>query len=245
MSYVLSIMILLFEIGIFVRVSSIFLKKDKVSEATIRNISTFFAIFLFILSLTLTFTPAFCIFVGLIPIILLFIYKNKNFKHRKLFRNQELQFVRSLILQISSGSSVIDAIEKELKKLDPLFSTQIQCFVTFRQHFQAIKTSSLLIELEILLNNLINNPVNATEKLKSYENKLQIEHDFRHRSGQALLGVKIQAAIMLLIYICAFIYTITFYDFSKNQQIILISLTLFLTGFVWILLLGKKIKWKV
>ncbi|MCB0390233.1 MAG: hypothetical protein KDD58_03025, partial [Bdellovibrionales bacterium] len=61
---------------------------------------------------------------------------------------------------------MIDAIEKELKKLDPLFSTQIQCFVTFRQHFQAIKTSSLLIELEILLNNLINNPVNATEKLK-------------------------------------------------------------------------------
>ena len=177
--------------------SFFFLKKDLVSIDVIKKIGGLFAFVLTIFSLLFLFNPLISLFLALIPLILLLIYtKFSQFKRKQQFLTIELHFVRSLGLQISSGVSVVDAIEKECEKGDKDFAQIINDFVTFRQHSSAEESSLELKQLTNLLLNLIDSPLNATEKIKAYEEKLQIEHDFRRRSGQALLGVRIQAMVI-------------------------------------------------
>lgn len=183
---------------------------------------------------------------AVMPSLVLVIYTQVvSYNRNKQLSLLKIRFFRDISLKISTGMSLLDAIESICHNSNNFLYKKIRHHVTFRQHFNKSEIDKSCFEVIDFIKNALDSPVNIREKLNAYEEKLFIEHDFRRRSGQALLGVRIQAAIMCLLYFFAFIYTLSFYDFEKNKILILVSLILFVFGLIWLTKIGGKIRWKV
>ena len=237
----LVVMIYLFGFGTFVRLSNLIFQTDS-EKKIIRQIHiTAFSAFLFSLYLFEA-KPLIALVVAAFPSFTLLFY-NKLQKHLFLEKKTlfQLRFVRNVRLKIFAGGSLLEAIELEENK----WQKSLHRHVTFTQHLRSDKGFRPADNLFEFISPIIELPVNAVEKLKLYEEKLLIEHDFRRRSGQALLGIRIQAVVMTLLYIAALTYVLITYGFEKNKEAILLSGFLYFLGTVWLQSIGRKIKWKV
>lgn len=246
---VLEMAFFLFGIGIFLRFSTILMGRSQQSDIHIRLLHKFYLAFSIMISIffpmTLTFAFFFNLFVWSFLLIFIFFVKNKR---QRQFYNFEIQFIRKLFLKISSGKSIVDALQAHLQKDGSdfeEFNNEVAKLVTFRQQTEGVKTRKSELRTVYWVKNIVDNPVNTLEKLKSIEEKLQIEHDFRRKSGQALLGVRMQALIMAVIYILALVFILLFFGMPKSIYPLVFSLTLFGMGMLWVLKIGKVIKWKV
>lgn len=82
------------------------------------------------------------------------------------------------------------------------------------------------------------------EQLQSFREGLRIRHNLRHKSRQVTQQIRAQALIAVFIFFI-FLY-ISFKNFGLHNHlpVLLISSTLFFSGFLLIFKLGGRIRWK-
>lgn len=245
----LVVITIVFGFFINIRILRISVEKKLFSKKICQLYLMFYFFILIFQNLFFVVSPAKSLGIGLsMALVILFASKWKMIKQVNDFYLLEMRLIKGTHLKISSGKSLVDALSEQMGLIDDRFFEFRDClseFVSFRQQNLPELSNPRQNRLMVWVVDLVFNPVNAREKLQSYENKLQIEHDFRRRSGQALLSTKIQAAVMVIIYLGAAVFVIANYGFQKNFRHFSLSMCLFLSGVIWTLSIGRKIKWKV
>jgi len=72
-----------------------------------------------------------------------------------------------------------------------------------------------------------------------------MEHDFRRRSGEAAVQIRIQSMITGILYVGLLLFVIISNALQGLYLLILVSLLLFAAGVFWILSVGRSYKWKL
>lgn len=85
----------------------------------------------------------------------------------------------------------------------------------------------------------------TVEKVENFRRRLMIVEKFRRRSGRIRGQVHLQIIIMSFIYVGVFAINSFMFPLAQYKFIVLLSLIAFLLGFVLVLLIGKKIQWKI
>ena len=82
------------------------------------------------------------------------------------------------------------------------------------------------------------------EQLRALRVSLKVMQDFARKSGQALMQARIQAVVSVLMYVCMGIFSAIQFGFRERLSDYFISGAGLSLGLIWILMMGRNIKWK-
>src|SRR5690606_19255086 len=89
------------------------------------------------------------------------------------------------------------------------------------------------------------NSHNSLQRLLSFRHKLRTESDYRRRSGQVVLQIRVQAGILVALYFATAVFVFLQTPASNLGMEILLSFFLFFVGTAIVFLYGRSYKWKV
>ncbi len=160
--------------------------------------------------------------------------------------------VQETILSMKMGSGFRSAFQKAIERSEDIYFRKklgdLMQSVVFSQQVtegQSVFPRGSLGEWCREFRKIDQQGHRAVERLENLRRKLQIENDFRRRSGQLLAQLHLQSGLLALLYLFLMVFVMAQFGFLSNWKLILLSFTLFLIGLVLSYLLGGKIKWKV
>lgn len=191
-----------------------------------------------LLQILLVYTPVILTF--FLQSFLVFIWKEQ-------FYTQFEFFLNTLIAQVKMGESFRSAFKKAIESLPNiqfknyfmeiletiLFSKGLRgefCFSPMQQMIQELKQADQSAQCLGYLENL--------------RHQVRIRSIFRKKVQSALLQIRIQSFVLLILYSGLFLFVLHKYGL-KYIKILLLSFFLFLGGFIILLQLGKKVKWTI
>ncbi|MGZ3743751.1 MAG: hypothetical protein ACXWRA_07860 [Pseudobdellovibrionaceae bacterium] len=163
----------------------------------------------------------------------------------KLIQSQTLRLLDHLILGVQSGESLRSSLVKISHQESSLLRVSLENLV----HAIVLENSSAGLKSKSLktlfdeLSRIEKSHSKCADQLRSLRRNLKILEDFRRRSGQVGLQIRMQAAISALLYVGLLFFMITQFGFYQNQELILASLTLFFSGMVTVFVIGRKFQW--
>ncbi len=167
---------------------------------------------------------------------------------RKKFEEHFEEILNMIILKMKSQKSFRNSFSEVINDSPP--STQrilldIRDVVVFSQQNKSIHLSAFTqkIILEFVLAD--QTPHAALKRLINFRDCLKIQTDFRRKSGQVLQQIRAQSFLLSTVYFALLVFVLKRFGLSGHQQIILLSLILFLLGLGVIFYGGHKIKWKI
>jgi Flp pilus assembly protein TadB len=171
-----------------------------------------------------------------------------KFSRAKKFRERFVMALQLIILKMKSSRSFRTSLNDVIDESDSLMKlrlSEIRDIVVFSpqesRDFRNPFVDLILRELKLV----DENPHAAIKRLSVFRDRLKIEDDFRHKSGQALRQVRAQSLIMSGLYLAIAFFIAHSFGFKPYQRLFLISALLFSIGLVWIHIGGRKMKWKV
>ena len=193
---------------------------------------------LLLLQILLVYTPVILTF--FLQSFLIFIWKEQLYTQFEFFLN-------TLIAQIKMGESFRSAFKKAIESLSNiqfknyfmeiletiLFSKTLRkefCFSPMEQMIQELKQADQSAQCLGYLENL--------------RHQVRIRSIFRKKVQSALLQIRIQSLILLILYSGLFLFVLHKYGL-KYIKVLFLSLLLFLGGFIILLQCGKKLKWTI
>lgn len=172
-----------------------------------------------------------------------------RYQRERRFQSGFERFVDESILLMNSGQPFRFAWLKAMRRQSDDFVRdkleQIYRIVVFSQHSEGSFGSTFGDFVVEYLKRVDKESHLAVERLKALRYRLKIESEFRRKSGQVLLQIRMQAVILLFLYVFCLVFTL--YQFDGRELIWLLgtSMSLFFTGLITILVMGRRIKWKV
>jgi len=89
------------------------------------------------------------------------------------------------------------------------------------------------------------NPHLGLRRLQNFRDRLKLEDEFRHKSGQVLAQIRAQSVLMAGLYFAILLFVAIQFDLRQHVNLIAISMSLFVIGLSWIWVGGRKIRWRV
>lgn len=170
------------------------------------------------------------------------------FQRENRFREQWIFYLERLLLRMRGGVSIRAAIEKLESEEEGFFRAklaQIRAAVVFSQHGEGRSIDPQLAVVVEELRQATQQPHQSIRRITNLRRKLAVEVGFRRKSGQATFQMRIQAGILAGLYL-AMLCFVVFRDRTQIETTWLLgSLALFAVGTLWLLRIGKRIKWKV
>lgn len=166
----------------------------------------------------------------------------------KTFRDQFIGVLSLILLKMKSGKAFRQSLLETVEESAPttrLKLAEIVNVVSFSQQNKTRVFDFFLAEVIDELNQVDQTPHSAIQRLTVFRDRLQIENDFRHKSGQAMAQSRAQSLIMSILYVILLSFVIRQFGFRGNERTIVYSGTLFVIGSIWIWSGGKGFKWKV
>lgn len=239
----------LFGFCIFIRILEQIRTKNLISSDHMTKIGTTFFVLMVIIASFFSRSPI---------IVLAFLYSTVIFVsvcepllrkwREKNFESEFLPILSSIILKMKAGTSFREALLATSDESDPFMRTKLQQIreaVVFSQQLTA-KDSTPFLNLVINELDLVDKASHsAIQRLCNFRRKLDVESDFRRKSGQILLQLRMQSYILAGLYFALVIFVTTRFDFKSNFELMALSFLLFVIGFVWVQRSGRKIRWKV
>ena len=185
-------------------------------------------------------------------VFLIMIFSSAMKKHCKLFLERRLQdvaleFIDQCCLSTASGISFRNSLQRAFSQRNDWFSQQfklmVQNIIFSNQNFAEINSFMGQFRNELVRIDQSGHKIN--EQLKGLRRVLKIEINFRRKSRQILRNLRIQAASLAILYICFVLFLSTQIDLLKYKKILILSIILFLSGFILTFTAGRRIQWKV
>lgn len=177
----------------------------------------------------------------------MFTYIFQNLSRMAQFRCQLVPLFDHLILQMRSGRTLKDSLVASTEGF-----SQIQYYIFEILSLLQYETSSaspihdkLFIRVTNELLEIHKTSFKSTERLKAFRNKLKTEQDFRQKSAQVTLQIRLQAVVLSVLYVGLLFYVLWSYRWSEVQFLVFLSLLLFLSGLILLLSIPKGFRWKV
>ncbi len=83
----------------------------------------------------------------------------------------------------------------------------------------------------------------CADQLRALRKRVKTIEDFRRRSGQVTMQIRMQAAISALLYLGLLAFMISQFGFFAYRGLILLSGSLFLSGLVTVFVIGRRVRW--
>ncbi len=163
------------------------------------------------------------------------------------FRSAFPDFLNQLIIHVRLGHSLRSASEIALRSGPRHFSHhmgKVLDHVAFLQQ-KPSGLSSFARELMGEFHEMHLHPHQTLQRLINLRRRLRVESDFRHKSGQVSLQIRVQAAILSGIYIAVLIFSGVSFGVRKHYELMSLSFILFVMGVLTMFVVCRKGKWKV
>jgi len=248
------------------------INRKTLSEAHLQRIKKAHATFFGLLTLLSPWLPSTFVAVSIIFLQFLISRAEKiiNFILRHNFQHEWLQTLDELILMMMIGRSFRDAFLQithhhknpliiQLRETLLISGWQINLKPSLHSKnnflLSSIDSSSSsnslspsLRFIDQLVQSIENNPHKAIDKLKSHRQQLRWEMQFKKKSRQMTLLMRIQATTLCLLYIGLLAFMLAQEHLShllilKNSTL-MGSLALFLLGVIHLIYIGRKKSWK-
>lgn len=163
-------------------------------------------------------------------------------------RYLSLHFVSILdeiILEMRMGRSFRESFQKCSVSRPDWMRKQFDELLTALAYRQAFSAPAISEQMVNELREVFGASMKQLERLKSLRRRLKIEMDFRQKSRRALVQVRMQSAILSLLFVPLLVFQLLSRPWDSQGHIILVSCLLFAVGTWWISLAGRKYKWKI
>ena len=244
---IISILILIFGLLFGYRIY-IFNEQNRIFDNQILKNSLMIIIFLTVLCCSLLIDRYFLVWITVFASttsILVTIFVTARFRERK-FRQDFVDFIDRLILQVRSGQSFRNSLELSNTKTPLASRLKLEKIIEAIHFSQKIESSNHFVrEIFEELTSVQRFPHKTLERLCAFRRKIKIEDDFRRRSGRIVRQVRIQITFLVFLYTSVLIFVVSKFGFTANITIILWSLSFFTVGIVGFLYLGVKKQWKI
>lgn len=183
-----------------------------------------------------------------IPLIFTFFLKSfLVFIWKQRFYLQFEFFLNALISQIKIGTGFRSAFKKAAQSLPYIYFQnyflKILEIILYSQNlspeFDFSPLKQIITELK-----RADQSAQCLEHLENLRHQIHIQSIFRKKVGTALLQIRIQSLVLLLLYSGLFLFVIHKYGL-RYIKILFLSLILFITGLIILSQCGRKIKWTI
>lgn len=170
---------------------------------------------------------------------------------RNQFTKEFPAILTSIILNMKLGQSFRQALRITCTStVEPWSATMNSIYedVAFSPQTNTSKSmlsGSFLREIQQEFKKIDGSTHKTIEKVENFRRRLMIVDKFRRRSGRIRGQVHLQIIIMSFIYVGVFAINSFMFPLSQYKMIVLASIITFLIGFILVLLIGKKIQWKI
>lgn len=163
----------------------------------------------------------------------------------KLIQAHTLRILDHLILSVQSGqslrASLITLARGEPHLLRISWENLVHAMV-FENSAVNLKSPSLKNLFEEL-SRIEKSQAKCADQLRSLRKNLKILEDFRRRSGQVSLQIRMQAAISALLFVGLLLFIVTQFGFYQHRGTIFVAGTLFFAGMVTVFVIGRRLQW--
>lgn len=181
-------------------------------------------------------------FIFLTPMI---ISQGQQLHRRHYLGTNFVSILDEIILEMRMGRSFRESFQKsslgQPKWVRKLFDELLTAFV-LRQAISAREIDDGMIAdlREVFLSSL-----KQLDRLRSLRRRLKIERDFRQKSRKALVQVRMQSLILSLLFVPLLIYQLLNRAWAEQKIIVIVAITLFISGAWWIIWAGRRYQWKI
>jgi hypothetical protein len=170
-------------------------------------------------------------------------------KHREQrFRHEFLDYLERVILLVRTGKPFRLALTNACDDMSPFTHEKlgkILEFVFFSQHSELNDTDSFSREIVRELIVIDRASHRCLDRLVVLRRNLRLESEFSLKAGQVVRRLRWQAYILSGLYFALATFMISQFQFADLWPYLWVSVTFFVTGLVWIVASGRKIKWKI
>lgn len=168
---------------------------------------------------------------------------------RKKFPVKTLAFLDELVLLMNSGRSFRESMNAILLGREDIYSLKLRQIVTSLslQASSDVKNPTLADPISVLSVQLLQvdqAPQKAIDRLRSLRRQWRWQISFQRKSSQATAQVRAQAMILSLMYFVLFFWVAMTQNLSRIRTVVGLSLVLFLTGVLLMVILGRRRKWR-
>ncbi|MDE0151504.1 MAG: hypothetical protein OXK80_03265 [Bdellovibrionales bacterium] len=167
-----------------------------------------------------------------------------SYKRLDYFQKQFLSLLDFTIARMKMGNSFREALNQGIESIDSKWVKEdlkeLRDRIVYSQDIKLHQAKEFLFAFKTFKQ--VDKDPQPLTRLHYIREAMKIEDLFRKKSHQALLQVRLQSAIMSILYLALFIFVI-WYHKAQFLTLMLVSLCLFITGSALIFILGRKIRW--
>lgn len=171
----------------------------------------------------------------------------KSLRHKKLC-DERIPILDFLISNMRSGHSLRTSLAEYGHHCKPMVGAALKEFITclqFKKPWRSLVSHPQLdffFEELSLIDGISHRQV---DRLKILRQRLKTERNFRRKSSQATIQIRMQAWVMSLMYVGMLTYICLEFGFWSHSRLILMSTSLFLMGLILVLNIGRRYSWKI
>lgn len=177
----------------------------------------------------------------------LLVYVYQDWTRKMLFRSHVVPMLDILVLQMRSGRTLRESLGQCSANL-----VSIQLFIKELNSLLQFETGSAVASRDLFFSRVANElleihrtPIKSIERLRALRSRLKTEQDFRQRSKQMTTQVRLQAAVLLMLYLGLLSYLVWSYPWAQIERSIFASSFLFLAGLAVLLTIPRSFRWKI
>jgi len=167
-----------------------------------------------------------------------------SYKRLDYFRKQFLFLLDFTVARMKMGNSFREALNQGIESIDPKWVQddlkELKDRMIYSQSIKLHQAKEFLFAFKTFKQ--IDQDPQPLTRLHYIREAMKIEELFRKKSQQALLQIRLQSAIMSILYLGLFIFVI-WYHKIQFLTLMLVSLCLFVIGSTLIFILGRNIRW--
>jgi len=164
------------------------------------------------------------------------------------FKRECASLLSVVTLKMKSGRAFRHSLDEAIAESDARVRakfTAIASNVAFSQQRTGMPIDSFVREFVEELAHIDRQPHLAIRRLETYRDKIEIEEDFRRRSGQVLARLRAQSLVMCGLYLAVAAFMISKFGWRANSRLFALATVSFMLGAIWLWSGGRKLKWKV
>ncbi len=185
-------------------------------------------------------------FIVISKLFLLFFEKFLTKYREKKFFESVLLFVDRTILFVHAGKSFRHALERAHETGDVFTQQRTQKILDTVCFAQQARPSGAWIDgIVTEFRQIDQNPHKTLQRLDQLRRQLKIESVFRQKSEQVSLRFRVQSYVMSVLYIALLVFVVRVCELSRIWPVLLASIVFFVSGWSWVYLSGRRIKWKI
>lgn len=163
----------------------------------------------------------------------------------KLIRIHTIRLLDHLILAVQSGHSLRASLVNLSRQESMLLRVSLENLVhaiVFEDSPKSLRSPALR-QLFEELRRIEKSQTKCADQLRSLRKNLKTLDDFRRRSGQVSLQIRMQAGISAALFVALMLFVIFQFGFYQHRSLILGSATLFFIGLVTVFVIGRRMQW--